>query len=126
MNVTQDRPVFLNLLRIKQPVAAVVSILHRLTGFIMVILLPGMIYLLQLSLTSPDGFSQVVSIMDNNLVRVTGVFICWMFAHHFLAGLRFLLLDFDVGISRDAARKTAWIVHVGAVLIAAIAAGLLL
>jgi succinate dehydrogenase / fumarate reductase cytochrome b subunit len=108
MNVTQDRPVFLNLLRIKQPVAAVVSILHRLTGFIMVILLPGVIYLLQLSL------------------RVTGVFISWMFAHHFLAGIRFLLLDFDVGISRDAARKTAWIVHVGAVLIAVIAAGLLL
>lgn len=126
MNVTQDRPVFLNLLRIRQPVTAVVSILHRITGFFMVLLLPGLIYLLQLSLSSPQGFAQVMSILHHPLVRVAGIFFCWMFAHHFLAGLRFLLLDFDVGITRSSARKTAWVVHGGAVLIAGITAGFLI
>lgn len=126
MNVNQGRPVFLNLLRIRQPVTAVVSILHRISGFLLVLLLPVCIYLLQLSLHSPEGFSQVIAILDHQLARVAGVFVCWLFAHHFLAGIRFLFLDFDVGITRTSARKTAWVVHIGAALIAVIAAGALL
>lgn len=126
MRVTQDRPVFLNLLRIRQPVAAVVSILHRLSGFFMVLLLPGLIYLLQLSLSSVDGYSRAIAFMDKPLLRYIAIGLCWMFTHHFLAGLRFLLLDFDVGITRNTARKTAWLVHVGAILVTAIAASRIL
>lgn len=126
MNVNQGRPVFLNLLRIRQPVTAVVSILHRISGFFLVLLLPVCIYLLQLSLKSPEGFSQVIAILGHQLVRIVGIFVCWLFAHHFLAGIRFLLLDFDMGITRESARKTAWVVHIGAALIAVITAGALL
>ena len=126
MNVNQGRPVFLNLLRIRQPVTAVVSILHRISGFFMVLLLPALIYLLQLSLSSPEGFYRVVSLLDHQFTRVSGILICWSFAHHFLSGIRFIFLDFDVGISREMARKTAWVVHTGAALIAIFAAGILL
>lgn len=126
MNVTQGRPVFLNLLRIRQPVTAVVSILHRISGFLMVLLLPALIYLLQLSLSSPEGFFQVVSILNHQFTRVFSVFVCWLFAHHFLAGIRFLLLDIDIAISRQAARKTAWVVHAGAFIAAIYVAGILL
>ena len=126
MSATQDRPVFLTLLRIRQPVAAVVSILHRLTGFFMVLLLPGLIYLLQLSLSSVDGYSQAIAFMDKASIRYIGLVVCWVFAHHLLAGVRFLLLDFDVGITRNSSRKTAWLVHIGAVLITLIAASRIL
>lgn len=126
MKATQDRPVFLNLLRIRQPVTAVVSIFHRISGFFLVLLIPACIYLLQLSLSSPEGFSQTTVLLDHQLTRVLGIFICWLLVHHFLAGIRFLLLDFDVGYSRANARKTAWMVHVGAILSAVIAAGVLL
>lgn len=126
MKATQDRPVFLNLLRIRQPVTAVVSILHRISGFFLVLLIPVSIYLLDLSLSSPEGFSQTVAILDHQLIRFAGIFICWLLVHHFLAGIRFLLLDFDVGINKAGARKTAWIVHAGAVIIAAVVAGALL
>ena len=126
MNVNQGRPVFLNLLRIRQPVTAVVSILHRISGFFMVLLMPVFIYLLQLSLSSPEGFAQVVSILDHQVVRVIGVIICWMFSHHLLAGIRFLLLDFDIAITRESARKSAWLVHAGAGILALMAAGVLL
>jgi len=126
MDVNQDRPVFLNLLRIRQPVTAVVSILHRISGVFLVLLLPYLIYLLQLSLTSQEGFSHVATLLTQPLSKAVGILICWIFAHHFLAGIRFLLLDFDAGISRDSARKTAWVVHVGAVLLTLLAAGLLI
>lgn len=126
MNVNQDRPVFLNLIRIRQPVTAVVSILHRISGILLVLLLPCLIYLLQLSLASQEGFLQAAALLDHPISRIAGIFICWIFAHHFLAGIRFLLLDFEVGISKDSARKTAWVVHIGAALFALIAAGALL
>ena len=92
----------------------------------MVLLLPGFIYLLQLSLNSPEGFSQVATILDHQITRIIGIFLCWVFAHHLLAGIRFLLLDFDFGITREIARKTAWVVHIGAALTAVMAAGVLL
>ena len=117
MHSPQNRPVFLNLFRIRQPVTAVLSILHRLTGVLMVLLIPGLVYLLDRSLSSPQGFAEVSRLLDSGVVRVFGVLLTWVFAHHLLAGLRFLLLDFDVGLNKAAARKTAWLVHGGALLL---------
>jgi len=126
MNLTENRPVFLNLLRIRQPVTAVVSILHRITGILMVLALPGLIYLLQTSLSSPEGFSQVAAILDSQIARIFAVLMSWALAHHLFAGIRFLILDFDVGLTKSVARKTAWLVHVSAAVVAVLAADLLL
>lgn len=126
MSLTQDRPVFLNLLRIRQPVMAVVSILHRFTGILMVLALPGLIYLLQTSLSSPEGFSRVTAILDSQIARLFGVFLSWVLAHHLFAGIRFLIIDFDVGLTKSVARKTAWLIHISAVVVAVIAARVLL
>ena len=126
MSLTQDRPVFLNLLRIRQPVTAVVSILHRFTGILMVLALPGLIYLLQISLGSPEGFSQAATILDGQIARLFAVLMIWALAHHLFAGIRFLILDFDVGVSKIVARKTAWLVHMSAAVAGLYSAGLLL
>jgi succinate dehydrogenase / fumarate reductase cytochrome b subunit len=126
MSLTQDRPVFLNLLRIRQPVTAVVSILHRISGILMVLALPGLIYLLQISLSSPEGFYQASTILDGQIARLFAVLMSWSLAHHLFAGIRFLILDFDIGLTKDVARKTAWLVHVSAAVVAVYSAGLLL
>lgn len=125
MSSSHKRPVFLNLLQIRQPVTAVLSILHRLTGVLMTLLLPGLIYLLVLSLESEDGFAQVASLLSSNPAKTVIVILAWVLAHHLLAGVRFLLLDIDLGVSRAAARKTAWLTHGGAIVLAAILAGVL-
>ena len=125
MSLTQDRPVYLNLLRIRQPVTAVVSILHRISGILMVLALPGLIYLLQLSLSSPAGFSQAAAMLDGPIARIFGVLMIWALAHHLFAGIRFLILDFDVGVSRSVSRKTAWLVHLSAAVVALLSVGLL-
>jgi succinate dehydrogenase / fumarate reductase cytochrome b subunit len=126
MNLTENRPVYLNLLRIRQPVTAVVSIFHRISGILMVLFLPGLLYLLQLSLASPEGFSQAATILDGRVARLFGVLMTWALAHHLLAGIRFLILDFDIGLTKGIARKTAWLVHTGGIVVAVIAAGTLL
>jgi succinate dehydrogenase / fumarate reductase cytochrome b subunit len=125
MHSTENRPVFLNLLRIRQPVTAVVSILHRISGVLMILSLPALVYLLNLSLQSAAGFAQVTTLLQSVPMRLLGVGLCWLLAHHLLAGLRFMLLDFDVAISRSSARVTAWVVHIGAVTVAVLAFGVL-
>jgi succinate dehydrogenase / fumarate reductase cytochrome b subunit len=125
MSALENRPVFLNLLKIRQPVTAVLSILHRISGVVMVLLLPGFVYLLSLSLRDQAGFDQVVSLLNSFPVKIMAVLLCWVFAHHLLAGLRFLMLDFDIGVERTVACRTAWLVHAAAAMFALFSAGLL-
>ncbi|MDT8384692.1 MAG: succinate dehydrogenase, cytochrome b556 subunit [Gammaproteobacteria bacterium] len=125
MSALDNRPIYLNLLKIRQPVTAVLSIFHRLSGIAMVLLLPGLVYLLNLSLRDQAGFDQVAGLLNSIPAKLVAVGLCWIFAHHLLAGLRFLILDFDIGVERAVARQTAWLVHMAAALIAAFSAGLL-
>jgi len=125
MSATDNRPVFLNLLRIRQPVMAVVSIFHRISGVVMILLLPGLVYLLNLSLSNQEGFSQVATLLASPMLKTLAVLFCWALTHHVLAGIRFMLLDFDVGIERDTARKVAWLVHVATLVVTAVLAGLI-
>lgn len=125
MSAFDNRPVFLNLLKIRQPVTAVLSIFHRVSGIAMVLSLPGFIYLLSLSLRDQAGFDQVVALLRSFPAKCVAVVLCWVFAHHLLAGLRFLIIDFDIGVERAAARRTAWLVHVLAAIIAVFSAGLI-
>jgi len=125
MSTTDSRPVFLNLLRIRQPVMAVVSIFHRISGVLMILALPGLVYLLNLSLSNQAGFSQVADLLTSPVLKLLAVLLGWALTHHILAGIRFMLLDFDLGIDRAAARKTAWLVHVSALLLTAVLAGLI-
>jgi succinate dehydrogenase / fumarate reductase cytochrome b subunit len=122
MSTTDDRPVFLNLLRIRQPVMAVLSILHRISGVVMILSLPGLVYLLNLSLSNQAGFATVAGLLGSPVMKALAVLFCWAISHHILAGIRFILLDFDVGVERTVARQTAWLVNVCAIIATALAA----
>lgn len=114
MLTANHRPVFLNLLQIRLPVAGVMSIVHRATGVIMVLGIPFLVYLLERSLTGPDEFAAVTALFDGLPGRI-GLFLClWALLHHLFAGIRYLLLDIDIGIEKPLYRTTAWIVLVAA------------
>jgi len=123
MSTTDNRPVFLNLLRIRQPVTAVLSIFHRISGVAMILALPGLVYLLNLSLSDQAGFAVVAGLLSSPVAKMLAVLFCWALTHHILAGIRFMLLDFDVGVERAVARQTAWLVHACAITMTAVAAG---
>jgi len=91
----------------------------------MVLLLPALIYLLALSIQSEQGFMQAADVVSSSLGKFIAVLLSWVLAHHLLAGIRFLLLDIDLGVTREMARKTAWLAHGLAVLIAIITAGII-
>lgn len=106
----KKRPKYLNLFRIRLPIGGVVSILHRITGVLLVLALPLAFLLLQESLRSPESFAQVVALLRSLPARVFLLLAMALLAHHFLAGVRHLLLDLDVGISRRGSSLGAWLV----------------
>lgn len=108
MSVRKPRPVFLNLLLIRFPVTAILSIAHRITGVLLFLAMPFGIYLLGLSLQGPEGYARVAELFAYRGVRIASAVLLWAYVHHLLAGVRFLLLDIDVGIDIRQARATAW------------------
>ena len=111
-----DAPVFLNLLKIHMPVTAIVSILHRLSGLLLFLILPFFIYALQESLRSPASFIALLAQFDSTLLKIISLIFVWSFFHHLFSGLRFLLLDVEVGIEKQYARATALLVNILAVV----------
>lgn len=122
----QGRPVYLDLRQIKMPITAIVSILHRVSGVLMFLALPWGIYLLDRSLTSPAGFAQVSAYFDHLLVKLVALLLLWSLLHHAAAGVRHLLLDFDIGIEIEAARRSARAVTWSAAIVALLAGLVLL
>jgi len=112
------RPVHLDLLRIRLPIGGIVSILHRVSGVLLVFLLPLMLLALQRSLTSNEGYIQVTGLLKSMPGRATLLVLVLLLIHHFLAGIRHLLLDIDVGISRSGSRRGAWLVIAGVAFVA--------
>ena len=126
MDNTKSRPVYLNLLKIQMPVMAIVSIGHRLSGIFLTLSVPALIYLLDLSLRNPAGFHEVVALVSLPGVKILLACLVWVAAHHLFAGIRFLLIDIDIGVEKRAAQLSAWLVHLGAVICFGLIVGMLL
>ena len=122
----RKRPVFFNLMQIQMPVGALTSITHRVTGILLALGVPLLIYLLDLSLQSPQSYEQVKSIFDRFVFRGAAIVFVWALAHHMLAGIRHLLSDVDIGSQLPAARRSAWVVNLGGIAVALLALGVLL
>ncbi len=118
MTSRDPRPVALDLFRIRFPASAVVSILHRLSGLLLFLGIPVAVYLLERSLVDARGFARVQGLLATPALRLFGLLVVWAFSHHLLAGLRYLLIDLDIGVDRAAARASAWAVNVAAVAVA--------
>ena len=120
------RPVNLNLLKIRQPVTAIASIGHRISGVFLFLSIPFVIWLLGHSLQGPQGFADVGALLDKGVVKLMVLMLTWSVAHHFFAGIRFLLMDIDIGIELATARTTAMVVNVLGVCGALIAMAMIL
>jgi len=106
----RQRPVFLNLLQIHLPVMGWVSIAHRLTGVLLFLLLPLPLWFWQLSLDGMDDFALVRQCLESWPLRLVLLLMFWWFLHHLFAGLRFLLLDMEIGTGLAVARGSAMVV----------------
>jgi len=120
---TPRRPKYYDLSPAHLPPPGLVSIFHRVTGVLLFFpVLPGLLYALQCVLGSEAEFARVRDFLSHPLVKVMTLGVIWLYAHHFFAGLRFLLLDVHVGIAKQPARNSAVAVLVLGVLATALVA----
>ena len=115
--MSPKRPVYLNLAQIRLPLPGFVSILHRISGVLMVLSLPFLVYLLDVSLRGDAGYVQALVVLDHTAVKLVLMILSWSLAHHVLAGIRYLLIDLDVGVARDATRRLSWAVLGGSLVL---------
>jgi len=116
MAVQDTRPFFLNLLKIRLPIPGIVSIFHRVSGIVLFLAIPVFVYILDLSLQGKQGFQQAAEYLTHPLARLALLGLIWSLVHHLFAGIRFLLTDFDIGLSKTQSRKTAWLVIVAEII----------
>ncbi len=108
----KNRPKNLNLLTIKLPINALVSILHRATGCILFLMLPVILLLLQWSLSSALHFETVIAILHSPFIKLMLLGLAWAFFHHFFAGIRHLAMDVHWMTTLMKARYTSKVVLV--------------
>jgi succinate dehydrogenase / fumarate reductase cytochrome b subunit len=118
-----SRPVYLNLLKIRLPVTGVVSIAHRISGLLLFLSIPFAVYLLDLSIASEQSFARLIELLQQPWLVVLQIILLWSLVHHLIAGIRYLLIDAEVGVELAGARSGAWIVFIAEALVILLVAG---
>ncbi|MDR2924780.1 MAG: succinate dehydrogenase, cytochrome b556 subunit [Azoarcus sp.] len=119
------RPKHLALWQIRLPFPGIVSIVHRVTGAGLFLLLPFLICLLDLSLGSQSSFETFRAIIAHPLAKLVLLGLLWAYLHHFCAGIRYLFLDIDKGLDLPSARKSASAVVTVSLTLTVVIGGLL-
>lgn len=109
--LTKKRPQFRNinifkdLITYRFPVASIVSILHRISGLLLFLLLPFMIWMFDTSVTSELSFARFTAAFSEGfggfLLKLVALALLWAYLHHFFAGLRHIRMD----VSHEATGK---------------------
>jgi succinate dehydrogenase / fumarate reductase cytochrome b subunit len=110
MAIKKRRPKNLDLPTIRLPLPGILSIIHRISGAGMFLLLPFLLWLFQSSLASPETFASAREVVGHPLAKIVLLGLIWFYMHHFCAGIRYLLLDLHKGVELEAARLSSKIV----------------
>lgn len=96
------------------PVAGIVSILHRISGGLMFLLMPFIIWMFDTSISSEISFARFTAVFSHGagvlpgwFMKLVALALIWAFLHHLVAGLRHIRMDFTHQVSKEAGRSTA-------------------
>jgi succinate dehydrogenase / fumarate reductase cytochrome b subunit len=103
------RPVNLNLFTISLPITAIVSILHRLSGLLLFLFIPFLLWVLDISLSSYDQFTVVQQFLTAPIAKFIIFILLASLIYHLVAGIRHLLMDMHLGDSLAAGRIGAFL-----------------
>lgn len=108
INALTDLPTY------RMPVAAWVSILHRISGLLMFILMPLIIWMFDTSVSSEISFAKFSSAFAIGLGFVPGWFmklvalaLIWAYLHHFIAGVRHIYMDLTHSVTKEFGKSSA-------------------
>jgi succinate dehydrogenase / fumarate reductase cytochrome b subunit len=124
-DVKKQRQVYRNiglaqLIKYRLPWAGKVSILHRISGAALFLLLPFILYLFDQSLASELSYQKFQAITSSVLIKLICLGLIWSFLHHFCAGIRYLLLDLEIGVEKSESNRSAIIVLIVGIALTAI------
>jgi succinate dehydrogenase / fumarate reductase cytochrome b subunit len=111
----------LQLLSYRLPAAGMVSILHRISGAVLFLLLPLLLWWFELSLASELSFVRLAEVTGLWWVKLILLGLIWAFLHHLVAGVRYLVLDLHVGIDKAPSHASALVVFAVSLVMTAIA-----
>jgi succinate dehydrogenase / fumarate reductase cytochrome b subunit len=96
------------------PAAGWVSILHRVSGAVMFLLMPFIIWMFDSSITSEISFAKFAAAFNVGLGFIPGWFmklvalaIIWAYLHHFIAGIRHLYMDTFHAVTKEFGKSSA-------------------
>jgi succinate dehydrogenase / fumarate reductase cytochrome b subunit len=120
-DTTKNRPVFRNIniftdvRTYRLPAAGIVSILHRVSGLLMFLLLPFVIWMFDNSLTSEisygaftNAFVAGIGFVPAWFIKLLSLGLIWGYLHHFIAGLRHLWMDATHSVSKEFGQSSAF------------------
>ncbi len=112
----------LQIMKYRLPAAGMISILHRVSGAALFLLLPFLLFLFDKSITSEISYAFLQGYMSHPLVKLVVAGCAWGYLHHFCAGIRHLIMDLHIGLSKEGADKSAKIVFAVSLPLAALVA----
>lgn len=99
-----------DLLTFSYPFTAIISILHRISGVFLFLLIPFLLWILETATSSLDGFTYIYTVLTNPFAKLILWLILLAFWYHLLAGIRHLLMDIGIGESLKSARFSGVVV----------------
>lgn len=118
-NAKPPRPVYRNIhitdiVKYRLPPAGIVSILHRISGAVLFLLMPFVIWMFDTSVSSEISYDTFTSIFTNGCAFVPGWFfklialgLIWAYLQHFIAGVRHLIMDATHAVGKEQGRSSA-------------------
>ncbi len=116
--MNKKRPVYLDLTKIRMPMAAIVSILHRMSGFVLFLAIPYLIYLWLVSLSSAEGYDNLQIALHHGMTQSLVYIVLLALLYHWVAGIRHLLMDMGLGEEKVSGRRGALLVLAVVVILA--------
>jgi len=116
-SLNRKRPVNLDIGTIAMPIPALVSILHRASGVVLVVGVGILLWLLDWSLTDEESFNTVRNLFDSVICKLIIWGVLAALIYHTAAGVRHLIMDLGIGESLEGGRRSAQIVLVATVVL---------
>lgn len=121
--VNKKRPVNLDIGTIRLPITAYVSILHRISGVALFFATAVLLWALDTSLSSPEGFVAVQECFQSAIGKVILLLVLAGLVYHMVAGIRHLIMDCGIGESLEGGRAGAKAVLAVAIVLFVVLAG---
>lgn len=112
-------------MQIRLPLPAFVSILHRVSGAVLFLMLPLLLCLLGSSLESTQSFNEFKAWVGHPLLKILLLGLLWAYLHHFCAGIRHLAMDMHMALELQTARATSYAVFAVSLGLTAVIGGML-